>query len=987
MDMVSYAYTDATTQTLSRTKFPENVTMNNLHERRRIPISPSHDDELPYPFEELAVDLTESELRITAYEIFVGAFRSSSSGKPLKYVSSSVRSSSWSMMSLSPSGQRSVTSTAASKVTKALGLKSRKKNLDTVANSVNGEKASTVGELMRVQMKISEQTDSRVRRAFLRVAAGQLGRHFESMVLPLELLQQFKSSDFPNPQEYEVWQRRNLKLLEAGLVLHPCLPLDETDTRPKQLQQILHGALVKPMETAKHSESMQVLRNLATSLACRSFDGSSTEICHWADGTPLNLLLYQILLEACFDLNDKTSVIEEVDQVLEIIKKTWVILGIDQMFHNICFSWVLFHRYVATSQVEDDLLFAADNLLADVAKDAKAVKHPIYSQTLSSLLGLILDWAEKRLLVYHDSFYRDNIDIMQSLLSMGLSATKILVENISGNYQKRSKEVDVAFSRVDSYIRTSMLRAFSQEKERLISSRKSSKEQQNPLPILSILAQNVSDLAFNEKEIYSAVLKRWHPLATGVAVATLHACYGNELKKFVSGISELTPDAVQVLIAADKLEKDLVQMAVADAVDSEDGGKSLMTEMTPYEAEDVIANLVKSWIRTRVDRLKEWVNRNLQQEIWNPRANKERFAPSGVEVLRSIDEIFEAFFLLPIPMHPSLLPDLMNGLNGCLQNYILKAISGCGSRSTFLPTMSALTRCSTGSKFSVFRKKERPPLVLHRKSQSGTTNGDDSFSIPQLCVRINTLHCIRKELDVLEKRTISQLRDNMRVDDDNIVDGLGKGFELSVASCLEGIQQLSEAISYKVIFLELSHVFWDYLYVADVSSSRIEPFLQELEKNLEIISAIVHDRVRTRVISNVMKASFDGFLFILLAGGPSRAFSLADAAIIDEDLKFLMDLFWSDGDGLPTDLIDKFSTTLKGILPLFHTDTAILIEQLERATEDNFGPLAKSRLPLPPTSGNWSPTEPGTIMRVLCYRNDKMATKFLKKKYNLPKKL
>lgn len=278
-------------------------------------------------------------------------------------------------------------------------------------------------------------------------------------------------------------------------------------------------------------------------------------------------------------------------------------------------------------------------------------------------------------------------------------------------------------------------------------------------------------------------------------------------------------------------------------------------------------------------------------------------------------------------------------------------------------------------------------MVLCRKSQSGTTNGDDSFSIPQLCVRINTLHSVRKELDVLEKRTISQLRDNMRVHDDNIVYGLGKGFELSVASCLEGIQQLSEVISYKVIFHELRHIFWDYLYVVDVSSSRIEPFLQELENNLEIISATVHDRVRTRVITNVMKASFDGFFFILLAGGPSRAFSLADAAIIDEDLKFLMDLFWSNGDGLPTDLIDKFSTTLKGILPLFHTDTAILIEQLEHATEDNFGTSVKSRLPLPPTSGNWSPTELSTIMRVLCYRNDKMATKFLKKKYNLPKKL
>lgn len=52
---------------------------------------------------------------------------------------------------------------------KALGLK---KNLE----SVSGKKASTVGvaELMRVQMGISEPTDTRVRRAFLRVAAGQV---------------------------------------------------------------------------------------------------------------------------------------------------------------------------------------------------------------------------------------------------------------------------------------------------------------------------------------------------------------------------------------------------------------------------------------------------------------------------------------------------------------------------------------------------------------------------------------------------------------------------------------------------------------------------------------------------------------------------------------------------------------------------------------------------------------------------------------------
>lgn len=148
-----------------------------------------------------------------------------------------------------------------------------------------------------------------------------------------------------------------------------------------------------------------------------------------------------------------------------------------------------------------------------------------------------------------------------------------------------------------------------------LASSKRSKDQQNSLPVLSTLAQDTSKLAFSEKNLFSPILKKWHPLAAGVAVAVLHACYGNELKQFVSGITELTPDAVQVLKAADKLEKDLVQIAVEDSVDSEDGGKSIIREMPPYEAEAVLANLVRTWIRTRVERLKEWVDRNLQQEV------------------------------------------------------------------------------------------------------------------------------------------------------------------------------------------------------------------------------------------------------------------------------------------------------------------------------------------------------------------------------------
>lgn len=886
--------------------------------------------------------------------------------------------------------QRSLTSTAASKMKKALGLRSSsssgiKRTEGSPGSGGKPKKPVTIGELMRIQMKVSENFDSRIRRALLRITAGQVGRRIESTVLPLELLQQFKAADFTDQREYDAWQKRNLKVLEAGLLLHPHMPLDKSNSAAQRLRQIIQAALDCPIETGRNNESMQVLRTAVMALANRSSDGSLFDSCHWADGLPLNLRLYEILLEACFDVNDEASIIEEVDELMDLIKKTWGILGLNQMLHNICFSWVLFNRYVATGQVETDLLEAADSQLAEVAKDAKTTKDPSYAKILNSTLTAMLGWAEKRLLAYHDTFDAGNIESMPTIVSIGVSAAKILVEDISNEYRRRRKgEVDVARSRIDTYIRSSLRTAFAQLMEKADSSRRASRHQPNPLPVLAILAKDVGEQASKEKEIFSPILKRWHPFAAGVAVATLHVCYGNELKQFVSSITELTPDAVQVLRAADKLEKDLVQIAVEDSVDSDDGGKAIIREMPPFEAEGAIANMVKDWIKMRIDRLKEWVDRNLQQEVWNPQANEGGFAPSAVEVLRIIDETLDAFFLLPIPMHPALLPDLMSGLDRCLQYYVSKAKSGCGSRNTYVPTMPALTRCTTATK--LWKKKDKT-LNTKRNPQVATMNGDNSSGVLQLCVRINTFHRIRTELEVLEKRIITLLRNSESAHVEDFSNGLGKKFEISPAACIEGIQQLSETVGYRIVFHDLSLVLWDGLYIGEPSSSRIEPFLQELEKNLTIISNTVNERVRTRIIADIMKASFDGFLVVLLAGGPSRIFTQQDSQIIEDDFKSLKDVFWANGDGLPVDIINKYSTTVRDVLPLFRTDAESLIERFRRSTLETYGSSAKSRLPLPPTSGQWNPTEPNTLLRVLCYRNDDAASKFLKKTYNLPKKL
>lgn len=136
------------------------------------------------------------------------------------------------------------------------------------------------------------------------------------------------------------------------------------------------------------------------------------------------------------------------------------------------------------------------------------------------------------------------------------------------------------------------------------------------------------------------------------------------------------------------------------------------------------------------------------------------------------------------------------------------------------------------------------------------------------------------------------------------------------------------------------------------------------------------------MVTDIMRASYEGFLLVLLDGGHSRNFTHEDSLIIKEDFNFLVDLFWAHGDGLPIDLITEFSATVEGILPLFATDTESLIEKFKSLVVDNVDFQSLTLTPV-----QWDPNKPNTIFRVLCHRNDKLASKFLKNNFDLPKKV
>lgn len=295
-----------------------------------------------------------------------------------------------------------------------------------------------------------------------------MGRRAETIILPLELLRHLKPSEFNDSHEYHQWQKRQFRILEAGLLLYPSLPVEKSNTFAKRFREIIRSAETKAIDTGKNSETMRALCNSVVSLAWRTSDGSATDICHWADGFPLNIHIYTALLSSVFDLKDDTMVLDEVDELLELMKKTWVILGVNKSIHNLCFTWVLFEQYIVTGQVEPDLLGAAMIMLStEVATDAKKVDmEPFYVKMLANVLISMREWSEKRLVNYHDSFNRGSAGLLENNLPLFFAAMKILEEDVPGYtsdvFEKRYElaEDDSDGNKVCYFIRSSMRDAF-----------------------------------------------------------------------------------------------------------------------------------------------------------------------------------------------------------------------------------------------------------------------------------------------------------------------------------------------------------------------------------------------------------------------------------------------------------------------------------------------------------------------------------------------
>ncbi|KAL1536154.1 protein unc-13 [Salvia divinorum] len=981
------------------------------------PFTPTHD--LSSPFSGIG-GLERDELREAAYEVFFTACRSSpgfGGRSALSYYNSSVDTAD--PYGGSQGKHNGVGMAVTNRVKRALGLKmlkrspaSRRTNSCgavpmptspnssgsgpssprfgfTVANASRTRRPLTSAEIMRQQMKVSEQSDNRLRKSLMRTLVGQMGRRAETIILPLELLRHLKPSEFSDADEYYMWQRRQLKILEAGLVLHPSIPLDKMDAFAIKFKEILDSSDQKAIDTGKNSVTMRALCNCVVSLAWRS---PNTAVCHWADGYPLNVHIYTSLLASIFDSKEETMVLDEVDELIELMKKTWSTLGINKCVHNLCFTWVLFEQFVATGQVEPDLLAASFAMLTEVASDAKkSDRDPYYLKMLAQALDSMNKWTEARLLNYHDNFDRETIGLMENMLPLLFSLNKILEEDVPANRGDIADES--TGNRVDYYIRSSLRNAF----DKMVENEDASElmrngEVQEASEMLMKLAGKIEELAMKEKDTFSPLLKRWHPIAAGVAAVTLHTCYGGLLKQYLAGKSPLMNETVKVLQRAGKLEKSLVQLVVEDSMECEDGSKAIVREMVLYEVDTIIHKQMKQWIQDKLSKGKEHVLRAKQTETWNPKSKHEPHAYSAVEVVSFAKEALENFFDIPITITEASFHYLIDGLQTILREYIA-FVASCGTKQGCMPTLPPLTRCSRDSKFVKLWKRAACSVGVEDLDQI-LSGGDrthhrrtTSFGTQRLYIRINTLHYLVSQLQSLDKSVSMspKVLPNKSLSTKRKPSSTSSYFEASLSMLRLACQHVSEVAAYRLIFLDSYSVLYGSLYVGGVGNTRINPALRVLKQNLTLLCAIVSERAQPTALKEVMKACFESFLRVLLAGGNSRMFCRLDHPALEEDFDLLKSLFCTFL--IVEDVVERESEVVQGVLALMGQSTEQLIEDFSSVATESCG-LGRvgHRIPMPPTTGNWNRSDANTILRVLCARKDRSANHFLKKTFHMAKR-
>ncbi|KAL8192241.1 hypothetical protein R6Q57_027908 [Mikania cordata] len=857
-----------------------------------------------------------------------------------------------------------------SRLLKKLG---RSKSEQVTTQSQQSTGLTGLLETMRVQMEISEAMDIRTRQGLLNAMAGKVGKRMDALLIPLELLSCVSRTEFSDKKAFIRWQKRQLNMLEEGLVNHPVVGFGESGRKASEMRVLL--ARIEESESFAPSvgelqriECLRSLREIAIPLAERPARGDLTgEVCHWADGYHLNVRIYEKLLLSIFDVLDEGKLTEEVEEILELLKSTWRILGITETIHHTCYAWVLFRQFVMTRE-HALLRLAIEQLNKVPLKEERGPQERMHlkslyckveneegSQELSFLQSFLIPiqkWADKQLADYHLHF-SEALAMMENVVSISMIARRLLQEE-PGSAMQHVTDGDKIESYVSASIKSAFLRTL-QDVETM-----SNATDEHPL---ALLGEETKKLLKKDATVFIPVLSQWHSQAVVVSASLLHKLYGSKLKPFLNSVEQLTEDVVLVFPAADSFEEYVTDLIMSS------GGQSevYLKKLSPYKIETLSGTLVLRWVNSQLSRILGWVERAIQQERWEPVSMQQRHGSSIVEVYRIVEETIDQFFALKIPMRSGEMNSLFRGIDNAFQVYAKHVVDNLASKEDIIPPVPVLTRYRRESGIKAFVKKELndPRLPDMRKSRDINV-----LTTPTLCVQLNTLYYGISHLNKLEDSIWERWTRKTRHGKSNNENSKKESFDGSRKDINAAIDRICEFTGTKIIFWDLRESFIENLYRPSVSESRLETLIEPLDVELNQLCDVIVEPLRDRIVTSLLQASLDGLVRVLLDGGPSRLFIPSDAKSLEEDLEVLKEFFISGGDGLPRGVVENQVARVRQVIKLQGYETRELIDDLKSANASDRSKLG---------------ADTKTLLRILCHRCDSEASQFLKKQYKIPK--
>ena len=321
-----------------------------------------------------------------------------------------------------------------------------------------------------------------------------------------------------------------------------------------------------------------------------------------------------------------------------------------------------------------------------------------------------------------------------------------------------------------------------------------------------------------------------------------------------------------------------------------------------------------------------------------------------------------------------------------------------------------------------------------------------STTLAALCSRLASIRFVRRELDEIEREVPARYADMMRDAVESFEAGSPDaallrrgethvalaGRESTSAAWLEGLLdgarqtlescsgKVADHIACKIAYRHLRGTFVDGLYRHGVDSgssadavtrggfiaARLEAALCAVADALppsdgsdvggvapNSAAACPSREARDAIASALARATSQAWMRVMLDGGPTRVFAEGDLEALEEDLNEIRETFLAGGDGVPSHEVAAVFRAPDRLLVVMSLDTDTLCGMYSEAQVREEAAGVKPDAALAPggggSVGEWDESIGGfgasTLLRVLCHRRDRAASKFLKTAARLPK--